>query len=249
MTVLSQVAMSENALFPLVCVWLIAFAGLLSERERRPTSLWAAGARRRDGRPLGGPQPDDRRRRGRRWRGWSGYRPPPPRARRRSSSASPSIALAVLGVHFLDSFLIDHNYGGSAPDELSDRMDELFQFGGLRTALANLLGQTWYLLVATFGLAARRRVLPTFAARGRAAGPLGVGVLLALTALLLLDLRLRLPGTDPSRHADLRPLRRGRGAGADRLRHRRPRAALDGPRRGARLAAGRVRGADRGSWS
>ena len=33
-------------------------------------------------------------------------------------------------------------------------MDELFQFGGLRTALANLVGQTWYLLVATFGLAA-----------------------------------------------------------------------------------------------
>ena len=35
-TVLSQVAMSENAMFPLVCVWLIAFAGLLASRPRDP---------------------------------------------------------------------------------------------------------------------------------------------------------------------------------------------------------------------
>src|SRR6476469_5766837 len=43
LTVLSQVAMSENALFPLVCVWLIAFAGLLASRAPRPSLLWAAG--------------------------------------------------------------------------------------------------------------------------------------------------------------------------------------------------------------
>jgi hypothetical protein len=90
------------------------------------------------------------------------------------------VALAFYGVHLLDSFLIDDNYAGSAPDELSERMDQLLQFGGLRTALANLFGQTWYLLVATFGLAAV--AVADFQRRRR---PL-LGVLLALTALLLL---------------------------------------------------------------
>lgn len=65
-----------------------------------------------------------------------------------------AIALFVLGGHFLDSFIVDHNYGGSATDEFSSRIGELFRFEGIRTALANLFGQTWYLLVATFGLAA-----------------------------------------------------------------------------------------------
>src|SRR3954470_7752359 len=43
LTVLSQVAMSENALFPLVVVWLIAFAGVLAEDRRRSEVAWAAG--------------------------------------------------------------------------------------------------------------------------------------------------------------------------------------------------------------
>jgi len=90
------------------------------------------------------------------------------------------VALSIYGVHVLDGYLIDHNYGGSAPDELSERMDEIFAFGGLRTVLANLVGQTWYLLVATFGLAA---VTVSDFARRRT--PL-TGVLVALTVLLLL---------------------------------------------------------------
>jgi hypothetical protein len=39
-TVLSQVATSENALFPLVCVWLIAIAGLLAASGRRASLGW-----------------------------------------------------------------------------------------------------------------------------------------------------------------------------------------------------------------
>jgi hypothetical protein len=97
------------------------------------------------------------------------------------------IAVAVFGVHLLDNYLIDHNYAGSAPDELSERMDSLFTFGGLRTVVANLFGQAWYLLVATFGLAAaatwdfvsgRRR-------RGLGEAPPVLAALLALSALLL----------------------------------------------------------------
>ena len=179
LTVLSQVAMSENALFPLVCVWLIAFAGLLSEREGgRGDLAWAAGL----GAATGALWAVHNRMivavavalAGMVWL----------TARRRLRPAAlllgvATIAVAFYGVHLLDGFLIDDNYAGSAPDELSERMDALVQFGGLRTVLANLVGQTWYLLVATFGLAAF--AVADFARRRT---PL-LGVLLALTVLLL----------------------------------------------------------------
>ena len=191
-TVLSQATMSENALFPLVCVWLICFAGLLSADGARPQLLWAAG--------LGGST-------GALWTvhnrmavavivalagmAWLLYR-------RRVTPVAviaglATIALFVLGTHFLDSFVVDHNYGGSAPDELRSRLDELTRFVGLRTALGNLLGQTWYLLVATFGLAAvaldrQLRDRPRRGAReaGGADPAREIGaVLLILTGLLL----------------------------------------------------------------
>ena len=188
LTVLSQVAMSENALFPLVCVWLIAFAGLLGREDRRGDLAWAAG--------LGAAT-------GALWAihnrmivavaiavaglAWLAVR-----GRLRPAALALGlgvIAVGFLAVHQLDGFLIDDNYGGSAPDELSQRMDELFAFGGLRTALANFAGQTWYLLVATFGLAAAAAL--DFGRRRRTGTPEGerpapiVGVLLALTVLLL----------------------------------------------------------------
>ena len=105
-----------------------------------------------------------------------------------------AIALFVLGGHFLDTFILDHNYGGSATDEFSSRMGELFRFEGIRTALANLFGQTWYLLVATFGLAGVVLADHLRERRGGGedrAGSSGlsrpvVAVLLALTGLLLL---------------------------------------------------------------
>jgi hypothetical protein len=190
LTVLSQVAMSEDALYPLVCVWLIAFAGLLTQESRRGELLWAAG--------LGGAS-------GALWAVhnrmivavalaaggllWLALR-------RRLRPAALAlglavIAAAVLGVHFLDSYLIDHNYAGSAPDELSERMHSIFDFHGLRAVLANLIGQSWYLLVATFGLAAAAAAdfLGAWRRRGAAVSQRPdsiLGVLLALTALLLL---------------------------------------------------------------
>jgi len=188
LTVLSQVAMSENALFPLVVVWLIAFGGVLSTRRGGREVAWAVGL----GAATGALWAVHNRMivavavaaAGLIWLA----------ARRRLRPLAAGIglvviALAFLGVHFLDSYLIDYNYAGSAPDELSDRMDELFRFGGFRTALANLVGQSWYLLVATFGLAGaaawdffgRRR---STNAEERPAPVLGI--LLALTALLLL---------------------------------------------------------------
>jgi hypothetical protein len=205
LTVLSQVAMSENALFPLVVVWLIAFGGVLSVERGGHEVAWVAGLGAATGAlwavhnrmvvavvlAIGGLI-------------WLA-------ARRRLRPAAAIVGLVVialtfLGVHFLDSYLIDHNYAGSAPDELSERMDEIFHFAGFRTVLANLVGQTWYLLVATFGLAAaaawdflrhRRgvaelhQILPPGEGEfdavrsGEGAVPV-LGILLALTALLLL---------------------------------------------------------------
>jgi hypothetical protein len=186
LTVLSQVAMSENALFPLVVVWLIAFGGLLSVQRGGHEIAWAAG--------LGAAT-------GALWAIhnrmivaillalaaliWLA-------AKKRIRPAAAAIgvgviALAFLGVHFLDSYLIDHNYAGSAPDELSERMDDLFRFAGLRTALANLIGQSWYLLVATFGLAAAAAwdfLRPRRGDGEERPAPV-LGILLALTALLL----------------------------------------------------------------
>jgi len=188
LTVLSQVAMSENALFPLVVVWLIAFGGVLSTQRGGREIPWAVGL----GAATGALWAVHNRMvvavvlavAGLIWLA----------ARRRLRPAAAIvglvvIALAFLGVHFLDSYLIDHNYAGSAPDELSERMDELFQFAGFRTVLANLVGQSWYLLVATFGLAAA--AVWDFLGRRRGADaeerPAPVlGILLALTALLLL---------------------------------------------------------------
>jgi hypothetical protein len=202
LTVLSQVAMSENALFPLVVVWLIAFGGLLARDRRGSDFAWAAGL----GAATGALWAVHNRMIvavalavvGLLWLAW--------RRRLRPAALAVGlavIALAMVGVHFLDGYLIDHNYAGSAPDELSERMDSLAGFSGLRTTLANLIGQSWYLLVATFGLAAAaawdffrgRNELHQISspgegkfdavrAEGRAAPVLGV--LLALTGLLLL---------------------------------------------------------------
>jgi hypothetical protein len=191
LTVLSQTAMSENALFPLVCVWLIAFAGLLARPAPRSELWWGVGLAASTGAL------------------WAvhtrmavavalavlGLVWLTARRRIRPSTlvvALATIALFLLGTHFLDNFLADHNYGGSAPDELSERMDALSSIAGVRTVLANLVGQTWYLLVATFGLAAavavdffaRWRARPGGAVAGEGQPPY-VGILLALTALLL----------------------------------------------------------------
>jgi hypothetical protein len=178
LTVLSQVAMSENALYPLVCLWLIAFGGVLGAQRGRGDLAWAAAL----GASTGALWAVHNRMivaiaialAGLVWL----------TLRRRLRPAAlvlgvAVIAVAFFGVHLLDGYLIDHNYAGSAPDELSERMDEILRFGGLRTVLANFVGQSWYLLVATFGLAA---VAVADFARRRC--PLS-GVLIALTVLLL----------------------------------------------------------------
>lgn len=185
-TVLSQVAMSENVLYPLVCAWLLCFAGLLAaEGGRRAQLPWALG--------LGACT-------GALWSvhnrmgmavaialvalAWMGAR------RRIDRGAAVAgiavIALALLGTHFLDDFLMRENYGPGAEAEASNRLGEITTGHGLLTAMANLAGQSWYLLVATFGLVAV--AASDFLARRREPADAGrqvLGVLLLLTLLLV----------------------------------------------------------------
>ena len=178
-TVLSQVAMSENVLFPLVCLWLIAFAGLLEARQGRAALLWASGV----GASAGALWAVHNRMivalaislAGLLWLA-ARRRIPVPAA----AAGIALIAAAVVGTHLLDAHLIDNSYGGVASSEVHTRTSDLLTVSGLRTAAANLVGQTWYLLVATFGLATL--VVADFLRRRRGLE----GVLLAFTAGLLL---------------------------------------------------------------
>lgn len=194
-TVQSQVAWSENALFPLVCVWLIAFGGVLGSRTLRSSLLWAAGL----GASAAGL-----------WMvhnrmiaavaatgviiAWLGMR-------RRLHPAAALTVFLVLGAgiwatHALDAFLLDQNWvEGVKSNDLADRVSALFHGHAPLTVAANLLGQTWYLVVSTFGLAVVVLAAAlTSARRARSADPEAredplppvVPILLTLTALLLL---------------------------------------------------------------
>ncbi|MEK6276823.1 MAG: hypothetical protein AABM29_02265 [Actinomycetota bacterium] len=190
-TVLSQVAMSENALFPLACVWLIAFGGLLAARDPRGSLLWGMG--------LGASTAALWTVHGRMVTAvvltavlvaWLGVRRRLPPAA--VAAVLVVLAAGILGTHLLNTYLIDHNYGGSAPNEANDRLSSFWGGHGPLTAAANLLGQAWYLVVSTFGLAA-----VVFARVVARAGGLGAEedreqlppvtpILVVLTVLLLL---------------------------------------------------------------
>jgi hypothetical protein len=151
-TVLSQVAMSENLLFPLTCVWLIAVCGALGEPRARGSLPWAV-ALGASGAAL--------------WAVhgrmivvvaltaaaalWLGVR----RSPRRASAAATLLTLAggLLATHVLNAFLIDRNHGGDGGEDAVSRFGDVLHGDALVTVATNLLGQAWYLGVATFGLA------------------------------------------------------------------------------------------------
>jgi hypothetical protein len=187
--------LSENALFPLVCVWLLALCGLLGARSPRAgflasiafalaaSALWVVHYR------MGGALVVSAA-----VLIWLGLR------RRVAPQAVVAallvIAVAVWATSLLDHFLIDHNYGGQAEGEASERFDQLTTAGGAGNGLLNLVGQSWYLLVSTFGLAAIV-IADTWAKarlwrahRGDGPSPIVVA-LLALAAILLLPRRPR----------------------------------------------------------
>jgi hypothetical protein len=183
-------AMSENLLFPLTAAWLLAFARLLDSRAGRAQPAWAgafgfaaallwathgrmvvavvltAGALL----VLG--------------------------VRRRLAlsgvvAGGGALAVGLLGARALNTHLVEENYGGRDLDEARTRLEAISNLDDLVTIGGNLVGQTWYLLVATLGLGlvlllprARRGLLRT--ARGRAGTTAALLVMLLLTTLGLI---------------------------------------------------------------
>jgi hypothetical protein len=187
-TTLSQVAMTENALFPLVCLWLVAWGGLLASRDGDSVG-WAVG--------LGAST-------GALWavhnrlsvavvltvglllwlafRGRIGWRT--------VGLATAVVGMMVVGSHLLDSFLVDRNYGSGVSDEAGSRFRDVLEGDALLTVAANAVGQAWYAIAATFGLLLVVAVDSAERLRPRARdverpAPVTL-ILLGLTALLLL---------------------------------------------------------------
>jgi hypothetical protein len=170
-TTLSQVALSENLLFPATAAWLLAAGSLAAATAHRDTQG--------PGRPRIG------RREGRSTYGiavpavatgvlagalWTVH------ARmlvavvltvallaalvvRRRVPPAVAVAgvLALAGVmvagHFLNHWLIVHSYAGRSSDELHRALSSLNGLRGVPSLLRNLVGQGWYVLVATLGIA------------------------------------------------------------------------------------------------
>ncbi|HWD63594.1 MAG TPA: hypothetical protein VG405_00345 [Solirubrobacteraceae bacterium] len=146
-TTFSQVALSENALLPLTCVWLLLVADLFSGSVRPmwvavlfgacSALMWAIHGRMVVALGLA--------------------LVAAVRLLYLRRIKEGGLLLAVLlggagGVQALNAFLIAHNYAGSATDGTGARLSAIFGFHPLVTVLENLVGQSWYLVVSTFGL-------------------------------------------------------------------------------------------------
>lgn len=150
-TLLSQVAMSENLLVPLVVVWLLCCGGLFDAGSRRAQSVWGAALGActlalyvTHGRMIvavaltvGALVVLSLRRR---------------------IPVSPTvIALAVMAAGYpamrrLNDFLVSTNWAGRAPNEAGERLSGLGDVGALLSVARNLVGQTWYVMGASLGV-------------------------------------------------------------------------------------------------
>jgi hypothetical protein len=191
-TLFSQVALSENLLLPLTVVWLLCCGELAGTRRGRHSVGWAlaagaaaaylyavhgrmivAAALTILGLALGA---------------GAG------RLSRLTAAAGVAVTMAGLGAaRLLDDFLVTHNYGGHRPDEVGQRLSTLGDIGGIASFARNLVGQSWYLLVATLGvlawvaLSASREGIRRSAERGAAAAVVLVLMVCTLAGLLVLS--------------------------------------------------------------
>jgi hypothetical protein len=149
-TTLSQAAMSENALFPLTVVWVLAFATLLTARGRAALlaglgtgacagALWIVHGRMIVALAV------------------TALALLGLAARRRIDVGGAIAGLAAIGVglvvgHLLNDFVITHNYDGRSVDEISSSLGQLDHVGAFLSVARNLIGESWYVLVASFGL-------------------------------------------------------------------------------------------------
>jgi hypothetical protein len=189
-TVFSQVALSENLLFPLIVAWLLCFGLLLDAHTERARIVWAVGL---------------------------GFCAAALWATHGSMivtlalTAGALIALMLLrrlsiraglvglgvtaagwaAVRPLNDFLISRNYGGGAQNEAGQRLSTLDSLHGVAAFARNLIGQSWYISVASVGVLAAfaisggLRDLPGIRRRGASTPDLVLGLLIATGAGLL----------------------------------------------------------------
>jgi hypothetical protein len=186
-------AMSENLLFPLTALWLLLFGIALEAAPGRARTLWAAAF------------------------GLSAAALWTVHGRMIVAVALSALALVVLLLRrqldlragaaglaalaagglagkALNDHLATENYGARHFDEAGSRLSEVKNLDDVLTLAGNVVGQTWYLMVATLGvvlvlLADReRRAGFALAIRARAAAPDLVFTLLVLTTAGLVAL-------------------------------------------------------------
>jgi hypothetical protein len=150
-TTLASVAMAETVLFPLTVGWLLSF-GLLLRVRRKVERLGCAAAVGVTAGAL--------------WMvhgrmvvvvlltvamlGMLGLRRRLPTAA--IAVAAGALLVALLAQRLLNGFLIDRNYGGRHFDEAGERLAGLGDLNGVLSAVRNLVGQSWYVSVASLGV-------------------------------------------------------------------------------------------------
>lgn len=150
-TVFSQVALSENLLLPGAVIWLICFGELLSAQTERGRLAWAA--------VVGGCTIALFAIHGRMIVvvGVTAGSAILLAIRRRLGVRPALVTLCVIAagyvpVQLLNDFLTSRNYGGHRADEVGQRLAGLDSVHGLLGFARNLVGQSWYVMVATLGL-------------------------------------------------------------------------------------------------
>jgi hypothetical protein len=186
----TQIALSENVLFPLIVLWLLSFHFLIDSRGAKAllaglavgacaASLWMVHGRMVV------------------VLGLTVMALAMLASQRRIPVAAALVALALMCLGLiltrrLDQFVIDGNYGGHAASETDTLMRGFDSLRSTAAVLRNLLGGAWYLLVASFGLLAM--LIPTVVGkswrglrrRGFSSENLILGLLLTAMAGLLI---------------------------------------------------------------
>lgn len=168
-TVWSQMAMPENLLAPLIVGWLLLFGALVRARTRAVRVLCALGAAgtavaaaAAHGRmiflvPLTGIALVLLALRGR-------------LCKTALAGALGCLLAGLYAAHHLDQFLLARNYPGRVFHEFTRPITAIASLDGLRAVARNLVGHTWYLLVATLGLVALYLLVEGFGRLRRGVG-------------------------------------------------------------------------------
>jgi len=197
-TIYTQVAVSENLLLPLFTLWLLCFGCFLqagSERRRLAFAaamavcavwLWAAHGRMIVAVALTVAA----------FLFLTAKRSP---AARSGVVGLAIVALGLVGVHVLNDYIVSRSYGGHASGEAAQRLSTLESIGGVGAFLRNLVGQVWYLLVASLGVlaaAAASLRTPRLKARQLSAADFVLAVVLLAGLGLLIESALSFRTTD-----------------------------------------------------